>query len=247
MNNQELENIINKELSSSKYQDSCPNGLQVEGQFQIKKIITGVTACQKFLNVAVKCKADTVIVHHGFFWKNDPLVIKGLYRKRFKTVLCNDINLYCWHMPLDNHKKLGNNIQIAKKLDISIQGEIIPFLWWGYFKKPISYNALKYKIFTKFNRMPFYYSANKIPIIKKIAWCSGKGQSFIHAAACFGVDAFLTGEISEETIHFIREYKLHFFSAGHHATEKYGVEALGNWLSNEYCLNVKFVNIENPI
>lgn len=247
MNNIILEKIINNKLNSNKYYDFSPNGLQIEGRSNIKKIITGVSACQILLDKAVEYNADAIIVHHGYFWKKDPLTIKGIHRKRLKTILSNNINLYSWHLPLDGCKTLGNNIQIAKKLKIKIQGEITQFLMWGYLKKSITGKKLSNIIATKFSRIPFYYNCSNKSKIRKIAWCSGKGQSFISHAAQFGVDAFLTGEVSEETIHLIREYKLHFFSAGHHATEKDGIKQLGNWIIKNYHLDVIFIDVDNPI
>lgn len=247
MNNITLEKIINHKLNTNKYYDICPNGLQIEGRSNIKNVITGVTACQMLLDKAVKYNVDAIIVHHGYFWKKDPVIIRGIHRKRLKTILANNINLYSWHLPLDGCTKLGNNIQIAKKLEINIQGEITQFLMWGFFKEPIEGSQLFDIITKKFSRIPLYYNSSNKSKIKKIAWCSGKGQSFISRAAHFGVDAFLTGEISEETIHLIREYKLHFFSAGHHATEKDGIKQLGIWLMKNYDLNVTFIDINNPI
>lgn len=247
MNNRLLEKIINNKLHSEKYIDFSPNGLQIEGRSNIKNIITGVTACQKLLNEAIKYNADAIMVHHGYFWKKEPLIIDGIKRKRLKTILSNDLNLYSWHLPLDGYSEFSNNFHIAKQLKIKIYGEITQFLMWGTFETLMTAERLVAMITKKFSRVPLYYNSSKQSIIKKIAWCSGKGQHFISEAAHFGVDAFLTGEMSEETIHLIREYKLHFFSAGHHATERFGIKELGSWLMKNYNLNVMFVDIDNPI
>lgn len=135
MKNITLEKIINKKLNSNAFHDFAPNGLQIEGIKNIKKIITGVSACQELLNKAVKMNASAIIVHHGYFWNNSERTIKGIHKKRLYTIMSNNINLYSWHLPLDAHPQLGNNVQIAKKLDINIKGYLLPMVPWGIFKK----------------------------------------------------------------------------------------------------------------
>lgn len=248
MNNINLEKIINKKLKSNSFKDYIPNGLQIEGKSNIKKIITGVTACQKLLNYAVNQNANAIIVHHGYFWNNDSKLILGIKRKRLKTILINNINLYSWHLPLDCHYKIGNNAQIANKLNIKIIGKLNEIVFYGEIIKPLTPKELKKKIEEKLKNNVFYYGEKKsTKIIKKIAWCTGKGQKYLELAAKSGMDAFITGEASEETIHIASENLIHFYSAGHHATEKGGIIALGKWLSKKYNLNVKFIDIPNPI
>ncbi|WP_422667223.1 Nif3-like dinuclear metal center hexameric protein [Buchnera aphidicola] len=246
MNNFELEKIINKKLSSDQCEDIVPNGLQIEGQSEIKKIITGVTACQELLNHALFYHADTIIVHHGYFWPNESKYIHNMQRYRLKTILSNNINLYSWHLPLDIHPHLGNNAQIAKKLNICVQGYILPYVLWGNMNNDVTGNELFKIIEKKFKKSPIHFYKNAPHNIHRIAWCSGKGQGFIKHAYKFGIDAFLTGEISEETIHIAAELKIHFFSLGHHITEKDGIKSLGAWLEKKYNLDVKFINIDNP-
>ncbi|BGI51432.1 MAG: Nif3-like dinuclear metal center hexameric protein [Buchnera aphidicola (Ceratovacuna japonica)] len=247
MKNIELEKIINKKLSTEKYKDYIFNGLQIEGKKKINRIITGVSICKKLIKIAIYKKADAIIVHHGMFWKNEKRIINKINRKRLKLILENNINLYCWHLPLDFNKNIGNNVQIAKKLKIKIKGKINNFLFWGTFKKIISFKNLKNKIKKKYFKTPFFYKQNLKKKIKSVAWCSGKGQKFIVDAANFGVDAFLTGEVSEETMHYADEYKIYFFSMGHHSTEIDGIKKLGEWIQNKYKIYTSFVNINNPI
>lgn len=246
MKNFFLENIINKKLSSNKYSDVVPNGLQIEGESTVKKIVIGVTACQDLLEKALLYKANTIIVHHGYFWKNESKYIHNMQRKRLKTILSNNINLYSWHLPLDIHPTLGNNAQIANKLDISVKKQILPFLFYGTLKSQVTGVEFAKKIEKQFKKYPLHLYKNAPHYINKIAWCSGKGQSFIKQAYIFGIDAFLTGEISEETTHISSELGIHFFSLGHHISEKYGIKALGKWLFNKYNFDITFVNIENP-
>ncbi|MFS2223525.1 type 2 GTP cyclohydrolase I [Pantoea sp. B65] len=246
MRNFELEHIINQQLNTAAFSDYAPNGLQVEGRAEVKKIITGVTACQALLDEAVRLQADAVLVHHGYFWKSESPVIKGMKRNRLKALLANDINLYGWHLPLDAHPQLGNNVLLAKQLDIEVRGEIAPLLLWGELEDVLTGDQLAQRISQKLGRTPLHCSDNAPKHIRRLAWCTGGGQSFIDDAAEFGVDAFISGEVSEKTIHSARENGMHFFAAGHHATERAGIRALGEWLAESYGLDVTFIDIDNP-
>lgn len=246
MRNFDLENLINIELNTALFQDSCPNGLQVEGRANVQRIITGVTACQALLDKAVAEQVDAIIVHHGYFWKNEAQVICGMKRMRLKTLLSNDINLYCYHLPLDAHLLLGNNVQLAQLLDIHVIGKIKPFLLYGSFKQPLTSQALQQRIKNRLGYHVLQCSDNAPKYICRVAWCTGSGQGFIDSAIHFGIDAFITGEVSEQTIHSAREMGVHFFAAGHHATERGGVRALGEWLVQDHGFDVQFIDISNP-
>ena len=246
MRNSELEQVINQQLNVAAFQDYAPNGLQVEGREQVQRIITGVTASQALLDVAVAQQADAVLVHHGYFWKNESPVISGMKRRRLKTLLANDINLYGYHLPLDAHPQLGNNAQLAAMLGIRVQGEIEPLLPYGCLSQALSGEALRQRLENGLGRSVLHCGDNAPQQITRVAWCTGGGQGFIEQAACFGVDAFITGEVSEQTIHIAREMGLHFYAAGHHATERGGIRALGEWLIKHHGLDVTFVDIPNP-
>jgi len=246
MKNSELERLINEKLNSSAISDFAPNGLQVEGREDIRKIITGVTACQALLDEAVRQQADAIIVHHGYFWKSEPAVIRGMKRNRLKTLLANDINLYGWHLPLDMHPQLGNNAQLGRLLGIEIQGEIDPLVPWGTFPTALSGVELASWLELRLGRTPLWCGDTGPDEIRRVAWCTGGGQGFIDNAARFGIDAFITGEVSEQTIHSAREQGIHFYAAGHHATERGGIQALSDWLTTETDLDVIFIDIPNP-
>ncbi len=246
MRNLSLEEVINNELKVNEFQDYAPNGLQVEGRSHVQKIVTGVTACQALLDKAVEMEADAIIVHHGYFWKNEPVIIKGMKRKRLKTLLENDINLYGYHLPLDAHPHLGNNTQLAHIMGVKIDGYIAPLLPFGYFDEPITPEELTQRLESRLGRKVLHCGDTGKQAIRQIAWCTGGGQSFILEAAEFGVDAFVTGEVSEQTIHIAREMGIHFYSAGHHATERYGIKALTKWLVDELGLDATFIDIDNP-
>ena len=250
MNNLELEQLINQKLSSDKINDYAPNGLQVEGKTEIKKIITGVTASQALIDYAISQNADAILVHHGYFWKSENPCIRGMKGKRIKSLLVNDINLYGYHLPLDVHPELGNNAQLAKLLDIEnlqpLEKGAVSIPVWGELKEPMTGENFAEKIEKVLNRKPLICIENGPHLIRKIGICTGGGQGYIDLAAEQGCDAFITGEVSEQTIHSAREQGLHFFSAGHHATERYGIKALGEWLAKEYGFDVEFKDIDNP-
>lgn len=250
MNNLELEQLINQKLSSDKINDYAPNGLQVEGKTEIKKIITGVTASQALIDYAISQNADAILVHHGYFWKSESPCIRGMKGKRIKALLVNDMNLYGYHLPLDVHPELGNNAQLAKLLDIEnlqpLEKGAVSIPVWGELKEPMTGENFAEKIEKVLNRKPLICLENGPHLIRKIGICTGGGQGYIDLAAEQGCDAFITGEVSEQTIHSAREQGLHFFSAGHHATERYGIKALGEWLAKEYGFDVEFKDIDNP-
>lgn len=247
MNNFELEKIINNKLKNNIFIDCVPNGLQVEGCKKINSIITGVTACKELLERAVQCKANAILVHHGYFWKNESSVIQGIKRERLKILLSNNINLYSWHYPLDIHPKIGNNAQLGKLLKIKTLGKISSIVFWGELKIPLTGKELNEYITKKLKRKPLHFSNFAPKYIHRVAWCSGAGEKFIENAISINADAFITGEVSEQTFHSAKEYQIHFFSAGHHATECFGIKSLGNWLNKKYKLKIKFINIHNPV
>lgn len=246
MNNLALEQHLNQLLNVGEFHDCAPNGLQVEGKAEIQRVVTGVTACQALLDAALEKRADAILVHHGYFWKKDATTIRGMQRNRLKTLLSNDINLYGYHLPLDAHPELGNNAQLAKRLQITPQGNIAPLLPFGEFSTPLSAADVIVRIEDHLQHSVLHSGDNAPSKIRRIAWCTGGGQSFIEQAAVFGVDAFITGEVSEKTIHIAREMGIHFFAAGHHATERDGIRVLGEWLAQHHGLDVTFIDIDNP-
>lgn len=238
-----------KLLNIDAIHDYCPNGLQVEGRDDIRKIVTGVTACQSLLDQALNAGADAVLVHHGYFWKGESSVITGLKKRRLSTLIKHDMNLFAYHLPLDIHLELGNNQQLAKKLQFNVIDQVhidgLPLLWRGELSTPVSGSEFNAKIANVLERKPLHIVADRH--ISQIAWCTGAAQDFIEHAVALNVDAYLTGEVSERTVHTAREYDIHFFAAGHHATERYGIQALGDHLAQRFDLEHEFIDIENPV
>ncbi|MFD2180111.1 Nif3-like dinuclear metal center hexameric protein [Veronia pacifica] len=251
MNNMQLETILNQHLNANAFKDYCPNGLQVEGRPDVKKIVTGVTASQALIDLAVDNKADALLVHHGYFWRGESQPLRGMKYKRIKALIENGINLYAYHLPLDAHPVQGNNAQLALRLGIELKGSLEQgnpnsVVVWGELEQPLSPSDFAQKVAKVLDREPLTIDGGNGDI-KKVGWCTGGGQDFIDLAASQGCDAFLSGEVSERTTYSAREQGIHYFAAGHHATERYGVKALGEWLADNHQLDVHFIDIDNPV
>ncbi len=249
MNNFELEKILNEKLASESIKDYVPNGLQIEGSSNVQRIMTGVTASLELIERAIDADVDALLVHHGYFWKSESPLIRGMKYARIRKLIEAGINLYAYHLPLDLHPKLGNNAQLGKMWNIqniSELNESTPLVLTGDLAHEMDIVSLTKMVDKTLSREPFV-EATGPKIIRKIAWCSGAAQDYLEAAALAGVDAFITGEVSERTIYIAREMGIHFLAAGHHATERCGVKALGEWLAKKYDLEVEFLDINNPI
>ena len=239
-------------LAVENFNDYCPNGLQVQGRPEVGTLIGGVTACQALLDAAVERGADAVLVHHGWFWKGEDPRITGMKQRRLAALLRHDNSLIAYHLPLDAHPELGNNAQLARVLDLTVTGTVggngrTPGLvMLGEPATPLSGADFAAHLAARLQRKPLYIPGHDAPI-RRLAWCTGAAQSSIEIALDAGADAFLTGEVSEQTVHFARENGLHFFAAGHHATERYGVSALGAHLAQQFALRFTFVDIDNPV
>lgn len=251
----ELLQWLDSYLESSRFKDYCPNGLQVEGSPQVHHIVTGVTASQALLEQAVERGADTVLVHHGWFWKNEDERIRGMKKKRIAFALKHDLNLIAYHLPLDAHPKVGNNTQLAQKLGFIQQldenGLPIGFgpsnlIQIGHIEPAQTLENVAKQIGSKLQREPLVVG-NLQQLIRRVAWCTGGAQGFMSEAIDAGVDLYVSGEASEPTFHYAQESNTAFIGAGHHATERYGVQALGEKIANKFGLKVEFIDIDNPI
>lgn len=247
----EFEQFLNNLLSPELIKDFCPNGLQIQGSDNITKVITGVTATQALIERAIDENADAILVHHGYFWKNESYVIKGMKHKRIKALLDHNINLFAYHLPLDIHPTVGNNAQLGKLLAIKHTGPLElgnaqSVAVQGKLASTVDGKTFKNRIDNVLARECLHISPPSNKVINTIGWCTGGGQNYIELAAEQGVDAFISGEVSEQTTHIAREMDIHFFAAGHHATERYGVKALAAHINNELPIEALFVDIDNP-
>ncbi|MEK8088396.1 Nif3-like dinuclear metal center hexameric protein [Thermithiobacillus plumbiphilus] len=239
---------VNEMLDISRFRDYAPNGLQVEGRESVQRIVTGVTASLAMIEAAIALQADAILVHHGYFWRNEDSRITGMKKRRIAQLLSHDINLLAYHLPLDAHPTLGNNARLGALLGVPVQtwhGEqgIIAL---GTLPSPMRVEALGARIQERLGREPLLLPGDGREI-QMLAWCSGGAQGYFEEAIMLGADAYLTGEVSEPAFHIARESGCAFFAAGHHATEKYGIQALGEHLAGHFGLEHRFIDISNPV
>jgi len=235
-------------LQTSMFKDYCPNGLQVEGRAEVRRIATGVTASQQVLDEAIEWGADAILVHHGYFWRNEDATIVGIRKKRIAQLLRNDISLLAYHLPLDAHAELGNNAQLGKLLGLVEQGRFGEqnIAWLGALERPQSLAQFALQLEHDLQRTP-QVIGDGVKRISKVAWCSGGAQGYFEAAIAQGVDAYITGEISEQNFHLANETGVAFIAAGHHATERFGIQALGEHLAMRFGLEHLFFDQVNPV
>lgn len=235
-------------LQTNLFKDYCPNGLQVEGRAEIRRIATGVTASQHVLDAAIEWGADAILVHHGYFWRNEEATLIGTRKKRIAQLLRHDVSLLAYHLPLDAHAELGNNAQLGKLFGLTVQGQFGDqnMIWLGELIPPRSLTQFSRQIADDLQRTP-QVIGDGTGNVRKVAWCSGGAQGYFEAAIAQGVDAYITGEISEQNYHLVNETGVAFIAAGHHATERMGIQALGEHLSDRFSLEHRFFDQPNPV
>jgi len=248
MQREELNRYLDGLLEISRFQDYCPNGLQVEGRDAIRRIVSGVTASLDLIQAALDEKADAILVHHGYFWKGDDPRLTGTRRARVALLLAHELNLFAYHLPLDAHAELGNNAQLAKRLGLAESARFADQQvgFFGSLDAPMRLDAFAAHVNQRLGREPLVIG-DAAREVRNIAWCTGAAQGFFEEAIGLGADAYLCGEISEQQVHLARETDVAFIAAGHHATEKYGVQALGAHLAQRFGLEHKFIDIANPV
>lgn len=250
MRREELSNYLDNYLRIDEFKDDCPNGLQVEGTAEVNKIYTAVSASVELFEIAEKNKADTIIVHHGLIWYFERPLYKGGYRERIRLLLENNINLYGFHLPLDAHEEIGNNAQLCRKLKVEnmrpfgdIKGQYIGMK--GEISKKAKQNFFdEIKQIVDREPLVFGYGPDQI---EKVGVISGGAQKYLNQAVSAGLDVYLTGEVSEHIMHYAKEEKIHFVSAGHYATEKFGIIALGELLKTKFDVEITFIDLDNPV
>lgn len=234
------------------FKDYAPNGLQVEGKDEINKIVTGVTASMALIDAAIAKQADAIIVHHGYFWKGENPEIVGMKYRRLSALIKNDINLFGYHLPMDAHLLVGNNANLARALGVeslrSLEAEkaleeSIGVV--GKLKEPLAPAAFKAIIEQVVGREVLFEAVSDVPI-SEVALCTGGAQGYIGKALAANADVFITGEVSEQTIHTAREEGIHFCAAGHHATECFGPQALAEHIRDNWEIDCEFIDIPNP-
>ncbi|MEK0435175.1 MAG: hypothetical protein RL369_1224 [Pseudomonadota bacterium] len=234
-------------LDINRFRDYCPNGLQVEGKSQIRCLISGVTASLALLEAAIDVNADAVLVHHGYFWRGEDPRVVGTRRARLKLLLDHDVNLFAYHLPLDAHPELGNNAQLAKQLGFEATGRFgeQDLGWFGHVSAATIADLMRV-VEVSLGRPPLLIG-DPSQRVERVAWCTGAAQNSFEQAIDAGASVYLSGEISEQTVHLARETGVAYLACGHHATERFGVQALGNHVAHQFGIHHQFIDIPNPV
>lgn len=241
----DLVSFCDELLDAGSFSDYCPNGLQVEAGDTVKTLVSGVTASQALIDAAVEAGADALLVHHGYFWKGEAQPLIGIKGRRLRSLFEHGISLLAYHLPLDAHPELGNNRQLADRLGLDgAPLESGGLVWVAEVDEAAE--QLSLRLHDALGRQPLHLPGGPTRI-RRLAWCTGAAQGYIEQAAAAGCDAFISGEVSEQTAHQAAELGIHYFAAGHHATERYGVQALGTVLAERFGLVHRFVDIPNPV
>ena len=242
-----LEKHLAVTLDINRFRDYCPNGLQVEGRAQVSHIVSGVTASQALLEAAIERGADMVLVHHGYFWRGEDARIVGTRQRRIKTLLAHDLNLFAYHLPLDAHPVMGNNAQLGKRLGFSDEGRFgEQELGWLGRTSARTVGELAALVAQVLGREPMVIG-DLAQAVSTVGWCTGAAQNALGDAITAGASVYLSGEISEPTVHLARETGVAYLACGHHATERYGVQAIGEHLAQEFGIRHEFIDIDNPV
>lgn len=246
---QQLNAFLDALLTPAQFEDYCPNGLQVEGREQVHHLVTGVTASQALLQAARDRGADAILVHHGYFWRGEEPRITGMKAERLRTLIAAEMSLFAYHLPLDCHIEYGNNATLGRLMGVPAPQPLDPEhaatpLFTGSLDQPIALQALADRLEESLSRAPLVIGDGNV---QSIAWCTGAGQGYIDLAADAGVDVYVTGEVSEQTVHIARERNIAFIAAGHHATERYGVQAVGALAADALGCTHEFIEIANPV
>ncbi len=244
----ELASYLDQLLEVQRFADYCPNGLQVEGTPVVRRIVSGVTASAALIRAARDARADAVLVHHGYFWRGEDPRLVGTRRQRIALLLEAGINLFAYHLPLDAHPELGNNACFARLLGWRVDRGFGPqgLGCLHDLARPLKVATLRTRIARALGREPLVLG-ERARTVRRVAWCTGAAQDMLDDAIAAGADAFASGEVSERTTHLAREAGVAYFAAGHHATERFGVQALGEHLAARYRIEHRFVDDPNPV
>lgn len=243
----EMDTYLKGLLVVDRFKDYGPNGLQVEGKAEVRKLVSGVTASLALIEAAVEAGADAILVHHGLFWRGQDGRVTGWMKKRLQRLLTADVNLFAYHLPLDAHPELGNNAQLGLKLKLGVESRFgeQDLGCLGSPAQPLTVAALTALLQYRLGRAPVVVEGDGRPI-RRVAWCTGGAQGYFEAAIAAGADAYLTGEISEPQAHYARESGVAYFACGHHATERYGAPAVAAHLASHFGIEHQFIDVDNP-
>jgi dinuclear metal center YbgI/SA1388 family protein len=242
---------LDRELEVTRFRDYGPIGLQVAGRSGVARVALAVSSTLEVFEAAESARTDLLLVHHGLFWDGDSRVVDDLMRRRLETLFRAGITLAAYHLPLDAHRELGNNAQLARVLGVAVEDWFMddrgaPLAARGRFLEPVPLAALTALIEEETARRPLVLPGGADPV-RTIGICSGGAARGIRLAAELGLDAWLTGEPSEDSRALALELGVSFIAAGHYATETLGVRALGRELEERFGVETAFIDVENPV
>ena len=240
-----IDSYLQALLQPDAFKDYGPNGLQIEGAPEVRRIVSGVTASLAFIEAAIAAGADTLLVHHGLFWRGQDGRLVGWLAQRVRRLMAANVNLYAYHLPLDAHGEFGNNAQLGLRLGLVADARFGEQALGFIGPVNVSLDMLAATVHQQLGRAPLLVPGDGGPL-RRVAWCTGGAQGYFEAAIAAGADAFLTGEISEPQAHLARETGVAFLACGHHATERYGAPAVAANVAAQFGLEHHFIEIENP-
>lgn len=246
MDIQDLASWCDDYLEAARFEDYCPNGLQVEASGEVRCLVSGVTASLELIEAAIELRADALLVHHGYFWKGEAQPLTGMKGRRVRQLFAHGISLLAYHLPLDAHPEVGNNAGLGRAL--GLRGAPIDegsLVWGAALDAPASAATIAAQLGDLLGREVLQLGEDRP--VSRLAWCTGAAQGYIEQAARAGFDAFVSGEVSEQTYHQALELGVAYLAAGHHATERFGVQALGERIAAEFGLAHRYVDLENPV
>lgn len=242
----EIDSYLAGLLAVETFRDYGPNGLQVEGRAEVRRIVSGVTGSRALIEAAVSERADAILVHHGLFWRGQDGRLTGWLKERVALLLAHGINLFAYHLPLDAHPQFGNNAQLGARLGLQADArfgeQALGFIGDG---GGVDADTFAARAGAALGRTPLLLPGDGRPLAR-IGWCTGGAQGYFEAAIAAGADVFLTGEVSEPQAHLARETGVAFLACGHHATERYGAPALAAHVAERFGLEHRYIEIENP-
>jgi dinuclear metal center YbgI/SA1388 family protein len=234
-------------LQAATFKDYGPNGLQIEGRERVGRLVSGVTASLALIEAAIDAQADALLVHHGLFWRGHDGRLTGWLKQRVQRLMAHDISLFAYHLPLDAHAEFGNNAQFGRRIGVSADSRFgeqsLGFV--GSFELPTTLQDLLARLQQISSRTPAHVEGDG-RALRRVAWCTGGAQSYFEGAIAAGADVFITGEMSEPQVHLARETGVAFIACGHHASERYGVQALGAHIAEHFGIEHRYIEIDSP-
>jgi len=234
-------------LQVATFKDYGPNGLQVEGREGVSRLVSGVTASLALIEAAIAARADALLVHHGLFWRGHDGRLTGWLKQRVQRLMEHDVSLFAYHLPLDAHAEFGNNAQFGRRIGVNADARFgeqsLGFI--GSLEQSMTTRDLLDRLRQISSRAPADVQGDG-RVLQRVAWCTGGAQSYFEAAIAAGADVFITGEMSEPQVHLARETGVAFIACGHHASERYGVQALGSHLAEHFGIEHRYIEIDSP-